>query len=147
LVWSGNPLHKNDHNRSILLADLLRYLPAEFQYVSLQKDVRESDRQTLQSNPAILNFSDDLQDFSDTAALCDCMDAIISVDTSVAHLSGALGKDTWILLPVVPDWRWLLDRDDSPWYPRVKLYRQKATRDWHGVLDQMSSDLLRRYNL
>jgi hypothetical protein len=146
LAWSGNPQHKNDHIRSIVLAELIQHLPGEFQYVSLQKDVRESDRQTLQSNPRILNWSDDLQDFSDTAALCDCMDVVISVDTSVAHLSGALGKDTWILLPFVPDWRWLLDRDDSPWYPTARLYRQQRAGDWNGVLERVASALMQTSN-
>jgi tetratricopeptide (TPR) repeat protein len=145
LVWSGNPLHKNDKNRSILLAELLRYLPTGLQYVSLQKDVREGDRQILQSSPTILQFSDELHDFSDTAGLCDCMDVVISVDTSVAHLSGALGKDTWILLPLVPDWRWLLDRDDSPWYPTARLFRQDRFGDWNGVLEQVKARLMQLF--
>jgi tetratricopeptide (TPR) repeat protein len=145
LVWSGNPLHKNDENRSILLAELLQHLPPGLQYVSLQKDTRESDRKVLQSSPTILQFSDELHDFSDTAALCDCMDVVISVDTSVAHLSGALGKDTWILLPFVPDWRWLLDRDDSPWYPTARLFRQDKFGDWNGVFERVKASLMQLF--
>jgi tetratricopeptide (TPR) repeat protein len=141
LIWSGGTLHKNDHNRSIALQQLIRHLPGECQYVSLQKEVRESDWPALQSNPRILHFADDLADFSDTAALCDCMDVVISVDTAVAHLSGALGKNTWILLPVVPDWRWLLDRTDSPWYPTVRLYRQERAGDWDEVLQGVTASL------
>jgi ADP-heptose:LPS heptosyltransferase len=89
-------------------------------------------------------FSDDLHDLSDTAALCACMDLVISVDTAVAHLSAALGRNTWILLPFVPDWRWLLDREDSPWYPSVRLYRQESPGDWNTVLRRVGADLFHR---
>ena len=74
------------------------------------------------------------------------MDLVISVDTSIAHLGGALGKETWVLLPVSPDWRWMLDRDDSPWYSSVKLYRQKNAGDWREVLERVSADLLMRFH-
>jgi tetratricopeptide (TPR) repeat protein len=145
LVWCGSTLHTNDRNRSILLADLIQYLPAEFQYVSLQKDLREADQKALESNPHIVNFSDELNDFSDTAALCECLDLVISVDTSVAHLSGALGKRTWVVLPFSPDWRWLLDRDDSPWYASIKLYRQNSIGDWNGVFERVQADLIHAF--
>ena len=138
LIWSGNPAHTNDHNRSIPLANLMDHLPAECQYIGLQKELREADVGCLNANPAIVNFA---EDFSDTAALCECMDLMISVDTSVAHLSAALGLKTWILLPFNPDWRWLLDRNDSPWYPSVTLYRQQQSGDWNGVLKQVAADL------
>ena len=141
LVWSGNPRHKNDHNRSILLRDILPFLSNQFEYVSLQKEVREVDKSTLDSNPHILNFSSHLDDFLDTAALIDNLDLVISIDTSVVHLSGALGKKTLLLLPYVPDWRWLLDKDDSPWYPSIKLYRQTFIGDWNSVLDRLKLDL------
>jgi tetratricopeptide (TPR) repeat protein len=147
LVWSGNPTHANDRNRSIPFADLILHLPRNYRYISLQKEVHEMDRAAFESNRGIFTFSGDLKDFSDTAALCECLDLVISVDTSVAHLSGALGKRTWILLPFSPDWRWLLDRDYSPWYPRVKLYRQKQIGDWNGVLNQVSSDLFQAFNI
>jgi tetratricopeptide (TPR) repeat protein len=142
LVWSGSRTNYNDANRSILLADVIRYLPAECRYIGLQKDVRDADRKALECNPSVLNAADGQSDFSDAAALCECMDVVISVDTSVAHLAGALGKRTWILLPFSPDWRWLLDRDDSPWYPAVKLYRQSNRGDWSGVLERVRADLL-----
>jgi tetratricopeptide (TPR) repeat protein len=145
LMWSGNAMNRRDRCRSIALADLIRYLPAEFHYVSLQKEVRDSDAQALRSSSALMNFADDQQDFADAAALCECMDLVISVDTSVAHLSGALGRETWILLPFSADWRWLLDRDDSPWYPTVKLYRQARSGDWREVLARVSADLRRRF--
>ena len=143
LAWSGSTLHKNDHNRSIPLAEIVKYLPAGFEYVSLQKDLRDIDRQTLEANPNIANFADALIDFSDTAALCASLDILISVDTSVAHLGGALGKPIWILLPFHADWRWLTDREDSPWYPSAKLYRQTDISDWIGVLKRVHADLIR----
>jgi tetratricopeptide (TPR) repeat protein len=144
LMWSGNAAYQADRNRSIRLADLIPQLPAEFQYVSLQKEVREIDRPSLQSNRAILNFAEEQQDFSDAAALCECMDLVLSVDTSVAHLSAALGKETWIMLPFSADWRWLLARDDSPWYPSVKLFRQRRVGDWSGVFERVWTDLIQR---
>jgi hypothetical protein len=108
--------------------------------------VREVDAETLRSNPQVLNFADEQQDFEDAAALCECMDLVISVDTSVAHLSGALARETWILLPSTPDWRWLLDRTDSPWYPTATLYRQAPdAAGWGLVLERLSADLLARF--
>lgn len=141
LAWSGNPEHDNDHNRSISLKSILPYLPDRFEYFCLQRDVRVEDKVELISNPKILNFSEYLTDFSETAALIDCLDLIISVDTSIAHLSGALGKKTWILLPYTPDWRWLLNRIDSPWYPSAQLFRQSKIGDWLGVYRQVKKSL------
>src|SRR5262245_53190063 len=141
LVWSGSTGHKNDHNRSIALAALIPHLPADCQYVSLQKEVRKIDKPVLESSTNILHFGNELRDFTDTAALCELMDVVISVDTSVAHLSGALGQPTWVLLPFSPDWRWLLERDDSPWYPSIKLYRQSRVGDWDSVLVKLTADL------
>ena len=82
-----------------------------------------------------------MQDFADTAALMSQLDLVISVDTSVAHLAGALGRPVWVLLPFVPDWRWLLDRDDSPWYPTARLFRQTDTRDWRDVVERVRTAL------
>ena len=141
LAWSGNPAQANDHNRSISLKELLEYLPDHAEYFSLQKEIREGDREVMRAQGKVLHMADDLHDFSDTAALMECMDLVISVDTSVAHLGGALGKPTWVLLSCMPDWRWLLDRDDSPWYPSVKLYRQTGKRDWRGVLERVKADI------
>jgi len=139
LAWSGRAENANDHNRSVLLADLMRHLPDQYQYVSLQKDVRERDRIALESNKSIMHIA---ANFSDTAAVCECLDLVLSVDTSIAHLSAALGKRTWILLPLISaDWRWLLERDDSPWYPSVKLYRQSTEGDWGGVFARVGGDL------
>lgn len=141
LAWSGSTGHINDHNRSIELQRLLQYLPDGLQYISLQRDVRTADMEVLRQFPDILHFGDELHDFTDTAALCEQVDLVISVDTSITHLSAALGKPTWILLPFSPDWRWLLDREDSPWYPSAKLYRQENTGNWHGILTRLNRDL------
>jgi ADP-heptose:LPS heptosyltransferase len=143
LVWSGNPNNTIDHRRSIRLADCVAHLPPEFEYFCLQRDVREADRAALRSSPFIVSFDDSLLNFANTAALCECLDVVISVDTSIAHLSGALGRPTWVLLPFAPDWRWLLGRDDSPWYPTAKLYRQKTVGDWNEVFARVATDLHR----
>ena len=142
IAWSGNINHKNDHNRSISLKQLLLYLPDNCQYVSLQKGLSLADGKVLHDSPQILNFAHDLHDFSDTAALTELLDCIVSVDTSVAHLAAAMGKKTWVLLPNDPDWRWLLEREDSPWYPTVKLYRQPVPGDWFTVLSRVREGLL-----
>ena len=146
LVWSGNSNHKNDHNRSLLLQEILPFLSNQYEYISLQKEVREIDKLTLGSNPHILSFNSYLNDFLDTAALIDNLDLVISVDTSVAHLSAALEKKTLVLLPGVPDWRWLFDREDSPWYSSIKLYRQPVIGDWNSVLDRVKFDLNDSYD-
>jgi tetratricopeptide (TPR) repeat protein len=141
LVWSGNAAHKNDHNRSLLLSELMAHLPQAFDYVSLQKEIRPVDRQTLKQHPQVLRLDEEIQDFGDTAALCELMDVVISVDTSVAHLAGALGRPVWMALPLNPDWRWMLERSDSPWYGSVTLYRQHVGGQWGPVLDRMALDL------
>jgi tetratricopeptide (TPR) repeat protein len=140
LVWSGQRRHSDDRLRSLTLAQLLARLPTGPDYISLQKELREQDLPALREH-GVREFSGDLSDFSDTAALCREMDLVISVDTSVAHMAGTLGKTVWILLPFSPDWRWLLDRRDSPWYPSAKLYRQPVPGDWDTVLGLVSRDL------
>jgi ADP-heptose:LPS heptosyltransferase len=109
--------------------------------VSLQKDPRPADKATLIERSDIVDLTADLDDFGETAALLCCLDLVITVDTSVAHLAAALGRPTWILLPYTPDYRWLLDRDDSPWYPTVRLFRQSISRDYGEVLDRVRSEL------
>jgi tetratricopeptide (TPR) repeat protein len=140
LVWSGNPRHGNDRNRSIPLRLLTPILDIDATFVSLQKDLRPEDRATLAATD-IIDFTADLADFLDTAALVSCLDLVITVDTSVAHLAAALGLPTWILLPHTPDYRWLLARDDSPWYPTVRLFRQSETREYGSVIDRVRAEL------
>jgi tetratricopeptide (TPR) repeat protein len=142
LAWSGNANHKNDFNRSTSLRLLSRILDVDATFVSLQKDPRAPDKALLEQT-GIVDLTLDLADFAETAALVSCLDLVITVDTSVAHLAGALGRTTWILLPWTPDYRWLLDRDDSPWYPTVRLFRQTETRDYASVLDSVRTELLR----
>ena len=137
LVWSGSTTHKNDHNRSLLLNQLTSLLVLPVEFHSLQKEIREIDVNTLTDFPKIHQHQDDLRDFSDTAALIDEMDLVISVDTAVAHLSGAMGKKTFIVLPYSPDYRWMLDRADSPWYPTATLFRQPSVGDWDSVISEI----------
>jgi tetratricopeptide (TPR) repeat protein len=141
LAWSGRPTHKNDHNRSIRLGSLLSLLDINATFVSLQKDVRSDDATVLKDRSDLVHFGDALENFSDTAALISNLDLVISVDTSVAHLAGALAKPVWVLLPFVPDWRWLLDRDDSPWYPTARLFRQNDARAWDSVIARVHAAL------
>jgi hypothetical protein len=140
VVWGGNPDHPNDHNRSLPLARLQGLWRPDDAWISLQKDVREADRPLLEAFD-ILDPSAELKDFADTAALISALDLVISVDTSVAHLAGALGKPCWVMLPFTPDFRWLLDREDSPWYPKMRLFRQQRPGDWEGVLEKLGAAL------
>jgi hypothetical protein len=141
LVWSGNPNNTIDARRSIRLADWVPHLPPEFTYFCLQRDVRPEDQTVLESASCIFSFDEENLDFVNTAALCECMDLVISVDTSLAHLSGALGLRTWLLLAYVPDWRWMRERIDTPWYPSTTLYRQKSPDDWPEVFGRIATDL------
>lgn len=141
LVWSGNPDHWNDRHRSISLAAMSGIFDVDARFVSLQKQPRPGDAEKLRKTPAILDLTKDLTDFAETAALLSCLDLVISVDTSVAHVSAALGRPTWILLPHLPDYRWMFDREDSPWYPSVRLFRQDARGDYAGVLDRVRVEL------
>jgi len=141
LAWSGNAAHQSDRQRSISLRTLLPLLDTGATFVSVQKDVNAADAGVLTERGDILHFGDALGDFSDTAALISNLDLVISVDTSVAHLAGALGKPVWVLLAYAPDWRWLLDRDDSPWYPTARLFRQDASRAWDGVIVRVQQAL------
>jgi len=143
LAWSGNPTHENDHFRSLALKELCTYLPPEFDYFCVQKDYSAEDAVTLTQHPLIRPLGVVLHDFTDTAALVSCMDLIISVDTSIAHLSASLGLPTWILLPFHSEWRWLNERNDSPWYPSATLYRQSTHASWAHILQTLRHDLLR----
>jgi hypothetical protein len=140
LVWSGNPQNWIDQRRSIPLEDWLPHLSPGFEYVSLQNPVRDSDLAALERS-GIRRFDAHWLDFPGTAALLDCLDVLLSVDTSVAHLGGAIGRPTYVLLPYEADWRWMRDREVSPWYPSMRLYRQTASGDWGGPMKRVGSDL------
>jgi len=143
IAWSGSAAHKNDQNRSIPLSSWLPVLDIPITFVSLQKDVRSDDAEFLKARKDILRFDDELKDFAETAGLVSQLDLVISVDTSVTHLAGALGRPVWLLLPFVPDWRWLLDREDSPWYPTLRLFRQPQREDWTSVFAKIDHALRR----
>jgi len=142
LAWSGNAEHRNDHNRSIALAALAPILGLDAEFHSLQKDVRAADRPVAEAAPNLRLWGDQLHDFADTAALVECMDLVVSVDTAPVHVAGALGKPAWLLLPRKPDWRWLLERDDSPWYPSLRLFRQVRHGDWDEVIARVRGELV-----
>jgi hypothetical protein len=137
LTWSGKPGHKNDLQRSLPLETLKPLLELPLEFHSLQREYRDRDRALLEIGSQIRDHHNELFDFSDTAALVSEMDWVISVDTSVAHLSGALGKPVWILIPYFPDYRWQLDRSDSPWYPTAVLFRQTSRGDWATVIREV----------
>jgi tetratricopeptide (TPR) repeat protein len=141
LAWSGRRDHWNDRKRSIGGQSLLPLLGQAFEIHSLQKEYREADKDLL---PHLRTWEDEILDFSDTAALIEAMDVVVSVDTSVAHLAGALGREVWILLPRVPEYRWMLDREDTPWYPSARLFRQPRAGDWASVIERVSGELSRR---
>jgi hypothetical protein len=141
LAWSGHSNNRYNHNRSLELAQLLPYLPNNCDYFVLQKDIPECDQASLRDAGHIQHYSDQFSDFADTAAFCQLMDVIVSVDTSLAHLAGALGKPTWILLPTPPEWRWLIERSDSVWYDSARLYRQQEIGNWQTPLRQLEADL------
>jgi hypothetical protein len=144
LVWSGNSKHQFDHNRSApvsVFAEMTKGIPAHF--FAIQKEIREADLARLPEFPWINDLSRKIQGFEDTAAIVAALDLVITVDTSVAHLAGALGTKTWVLLGFAPDWRWLLSRSDSPWYPSVRLFRQPNLGDWASVTASVRAELQR----
>jgi tetratricopeptide (TPR) repeat protein len=141
LAWRGNPQNANDHNRSIGLRRLMDGLPRGYEYVSLHRELIGGEREVIRAM-GITHVGEQQSDFADAAAICECMDLVISVDTSLAHLSASLGKATWMLLSYTSDWRWLLDRSDSPWYPSMKLFRQMGVDHWGELLEGVSAALL-----
>ncbi len=141
LVWSGNPRHENDHNRSMPAERFLPLLDhCRAHFVSLQIGSREDDLERHAPGRVQRLPGRDL-DFADTAAVLALLDGVVAVDTAVAHLAGALGRPCWLLVPFVPEWRWQLDRTDSPWYPSLTLVRQASPGDWPGVIARVTDAL------
>jgi tetratricopeptide (TPR) repeat protein len=134
VMWSGSKIHRNDMHRSIPWAQFHQILSPDVDFFSLQNLTRASELPLLDQCKNLYRFDEMLKDFADTAALISLMDLVITVDTAVAHLAGALGKPVWILLPVNRDWRWLLERSDTPWYDSAILFRQAQLGDWDSVL-------------
>ena len=139
IVWAGNPEHVNDTRRSL---DLTRLSPLfdvpGTSFVSLQFGPRAADLKKLKRKPPIEDLAAKFEDFTDTAAAIAALDLVITVDTSVAHVAGAVGKPVWVLLPWVTDWRWLLNREDNPWYPTMRLFRQKKGEDFADVIARVA---------
>ena len=138
IVWAGSPKHKNARNRSTQLSNFLPLasLPG-VQLFSLQAGSRRADLKRIINETTIIDATSEINDYADTAAIIGQLDLIISVDTSVAHLAGPMGKPVWVLLPFAPDYRWLLDRGDSPWYPTMQLYRQRSPGNWSDIFDEI----------
>ena len=145
LAWGGNPANTEDRNRSILLAALAPLAEVkDVVYYSLQKGKAAGQAKNPPVGMTLADLTEELKDFGDTAALMANLDLIITVETVVAHLAGALARPVWTLLPFVPAWRWLLDREDSPWYPTMRLFRQKRRGDWTTVVERVAGELNRR---
>jgi ADP-heptose:LPS heptosyltransferase len=142
ICWAGNSSHLNDRNRSLpldRLADVLSVPGLDF--VSIQKDVSAAQAEFLQAR-GVRQPGQEFADFADTAAVIAMLDLVVAVDTSVAHLAGAMGKGVALLIPYSPDWRWLLDRSDSPWYPTMRIFRQDAVGNWDGPLARLRHELV-----
>jgi hypothetical protein len=138
IVWAGDPRQKNNRNRS---ADFTRFLPltalAGVTLYSLQKGERANDLLTVEGGARVRDLGGAIRDFGGTAGIITQLDLVVTVDSAPAHLAGALGIPVWVLLPFSPGWRWLLDREDSPWYPTMRLFRQSAPGDWDGVFERV----------
>jgi len=142
VAWSGNPEHMNDRNRSIALSRLAPLWSAgTARFVAIQRDLRSGDAELLAREPRVTQIGTELDDFADTAAVCTLVDLVITVDTSVAHLAGAMGRPVWILLPFSPDWRWTLAGESSRWYPSARLFRQPSLGDWDSVVERLRGEL------
>jgi hypothetical protein len=142
IAWAGRRSHHNDLNRSLPFASLAPLLRRrDIQFVSLQQDLREGDAAILRGMPDVIDAARDVHDFADAAALISRLDAVIAVDTAVAHLAGALGKPLLLLLPYAADFRWLRGRDDTTWYPSARLLRQEKFGDWSGALARLATNL------
>ena len=142
VAWSGNPEHMNDRNRSIALPRLAPLWSASTaRFVAIQRDLRSGDAELLAQEPRVTQIGTGLDDFADTAAVFTLIDLVITVDTSVAHLAGAMGRPVWILLPFSPDWRWTLAGESSAWYPTARLFRQPSLGDWDSVIERLRGEL------
>ncbi|MFZ6655190.1 tetratricopeptide repeat protein [Undibacterium sp. TJN19] len=142
IALTGNPQHKKNKTRSIELQSVVSLFELDADFIILQKDLAEGDQAVLDNYSNVRHFGPDMHDFSDTAALVELVDLVISVDTSIAHLAGAMDKPAWVLIEHNPDWRWMLNRTDSPWYPSVRLFRQAKVRDWDTVIEDVKQAFL-----
>ncbi len=142
IAWAGRATHKNDRNRSCALEHFAPLAKIDgVKLYGLQKGKAASQANQLPEDMEVTNLGEQLEDFTDSAAAIENLDLVISVDTAAAHLAGAMGKKVWTLLPLSPDWRWMLDRQDSPWYPTMRLFRQEKCGDWDGVFSRVAEEL------
>jgi len=142
IAWAGASDHPNDHNRSLEAAALAPLLQVPgVRWLNLQKGSDAAGFRARRGGPEVIALGDSLADFADTGAVLEVADLVITVDTALAHLAGAFGRPTWLLLPFAPDWRWMIDRPDSPWYGSARLYRQPKPRDWASVIGDVADDL------
>jgi tetratricopeptide (TPR) repeat protein len=146
LVWQGNPHHSKNQRRSIQLSNIIRYLEDDFDWYSLQMEVSSEDECIINKTRQLTHFGALIGDFAETAALCATLDAIVSVDTSIVHLCGAIGKPVHLLLSYIADARWHADGDSTPWYPTICIYRQGMNRCWHEPIHQAISEIKKSYS-
>ena len=141
LVWAGRPTLYNGQNRAASLAMLAPLAMAGVTFLSVQQGPPAEEAKTPPPGMSLVNLSEEITDFEDTAAIFSLADLVITIDSAPAHLAGAMGRPTWVMLGHVADWRWLMDHSDSPWYPTAKLFRQPARNDWGSVVAQVASEL------
>ena len=147
VTWAGSPGHVNDRNRSLPLEMLMPLTSLNgITFYSLQKELADPNDIELMKKMNIRDYTEDIRDFSDTAGIIMNLDLVISVDTAVVHLAGALGRTVWTLLPFSPDWRWLLNREDSPWYPTMRLFRQPSPGNWTTLIDDIRQEIIKIMN-
>ncbi|HQT65266.1 MAG TPA: hypothetical protein PLT25_10080 [Acidocella sp.] len=144
LAWAGRPVHPNDANRSITLDMLAPLAHTGAHFLPIQKGPAAAQANNTPPGMSMMSLSDEIRDFDDTAAIFCLTDLLISVDSSPTHLAGALGRPAWVMLPFVPDWRWLINRNDTPWYPHHRLFRQTQRGDWPTIINHMA-DALRQF--
>ena len=142
IVWAGRPAHKNDWKRSMTLADLAPITALEdIALIVLQKGPQQQQTGGYYGRAPLIHLSAEVDGFDDTMAIMAGLDLVLTVDTSVAHLAGAMGVPVWIMLPWCAEWRWLQERTDSPWYPTARLFRQPEPNDWRQVAEQVAAAL------
>ena len=145
IAWQGNPSHMNDYKRSIPLNAIIDDLSTNIEWISLQKYLKPQDLDLLNQHGNIHNFGEDIGDFLETGSLCANLDAVLSIDSSAAHLAGAIGKPSFLLLPHVADARWFQTRSNTPWYKNTTVYRQQSPFDWALPLKQAQSDIISQF--
>lgn len=147
VAWSGNPRHTGDRTRSMTVAQLSPLMRLGCELVVVQKNLRADDQKLIASNPAIRDVSESIGDFADNAALLECMDVVVTVDTAIAHLAGSMGKPTLLMLWKYPDWRWGLEGESTPWYESVRMIRQDIRGDWEDVIERVSDQIRLRQSV